>query len=97
MASSYRVVYSQALRKKLNALLQQATKKGRGIAALASLKAIDDALRTDPIGFGDPWFELPERSQRIMNRSYPPWMVVYGVHTQERVVFVRTLDFLAPL
>jgi hypothetical protein len=72
MASPYQVVYSQVLRNKLKRLLQEATKRGRGADALAALRVIDDALHNDPIAFGDPWFDLPEGSQRIMNRSYPP-------------------------
>jgi hypothetical protein len=91
MASFHYVVYSEIVRAKLRTYLDEAAEEGRGEEALVALKAIDDALRTDPAGFGDPWYELPNRTQRIMNRAFPPWFVVYGIHSEKRVVFVRSI------
>jgi hypothetical protein len=91
MASAYRVVYPEYVREELKQFVERAAQKGRGQEALAILKAIDDALRSDPANFGDPWFYLPHGTQKVMNRIYPPWRVVYGIHTQKPVVFVRTL------
>jgi hypothetical protein len=88
---AYRVVYSELVRAKLKVLVERATQSGRGPEALSVLKAIDDALHTNPLAFGDPLYNLPEGTQAIMQRILPPWRMVYGVHREKPIVFVRTV------
>lgn len=86
---TFRVVYSAAVRKSLKEMLHRAVAKGIGQEVLQAVRTIDQRLALDPLTFGDPWYDLTDAKLKVMSRIVRPLFVVYGVHKDERVVFVR--------
>jgi hypothetical protein len=89
MNSSYRVVYPESVRAALKDLRIKAIRKGIGREFLLALRTIDERLRSDPLGFGDPWYRLPASKLRVMTRVVSPLVVGYAVHGEKSLVFVR--------
>ena len=85
----YRVVYSEAVRNALKALCERAARGSRGEEILSAVRTIDEQLRSDPLGFGDPWHDLPAARLTVMIRVFPPLVVSYAVHKEKPVVFVK--------
>lgn len=56
---------------------------------LIALRAIDEALRDNPIEFGDPLFRLRKAQLTVFRRIYRPLDVLYSVHDEKPIVFVR--------
>ena len=93
---SYQVSYSAVVRKELKAILQRAITAGLGEKAMSAVKTIDEQLSSNPLDFGDPWYDLPEAELTVFAKIVHPLMVVYGVHKEERVVFVKEFKPLPP-
>lgn len=88
----YAVSYSENVRISLRELCARAAQVGLGDEALRAVRIIDRELHLDPLGFGDPWFELRDANLQIMVRVFWPLSVVYGVHQVRPVVFPRTFS-----
>jgi hypothetical protein len=91
--SVYQVVVSGEVQERLKNLHRKAKDKGQGARVLTAVKQIVARLRTDPLDFGEPRFSLRHLNLEVRVATMPPLLVVYGVHTERRTVFVR--DFLA--
>jgi hypothetical protein len=91
MSPPCRVVYSEKVRAHVKAFVKRFIDEGSGEVAIAALKTIDRRLQDDPAQFGDIWYSLPAGTQTVMHRLLPPWSVVYGVHNEKDIVFVRSI------
>jgi hypothetical protein len=86
----FRVTSSELLRKQLLRWGEVAKRIGLGEEYAAAIRRIYDRLSNDPVGWGDPLFPL-RQLKLIVYRGFDPVMYVsYGVHAQERVVFLRS-------
>jgi hypothetical protein len=70
-------------------LRDRAVHAGKGQEFLSALRMMDERLRMDPIGFGDPWYNLPAGKLRVFVRVFPPLVMGYAVHHAQPLVFVR--------
>jgi hypothetical protein len=85
----YQVAYSKAVKKALTDLCNRAARTGLGNSILNAIKIIDKHLRSNPLEFGNPWGELPEAKLTVMVKVVPPLIVIYGVHKERPVVFLK--------
>jgi hypothetical protein len=92
----YRVVYPQTVQRALRQLCERADEKGRGEEVIAAVRAMDQQLRADPHRFGDPRYELRAARLTVMSRLAPPLNVVYAVHNDRPVVFVKAISAYPP-
>jgi hypothetical protein len=90
--SGYRVVLSGQVQDKLKELHRRAKDQGHGSRVLSAVKRIVALLRTEPLQFGEPRFTLSQLNLEIRVGTVPPLLVIYGVHKERRIVFLR--DFL---
>ena len=95
MAELFHVVYSKTVLAKFRRICALAEISGEEQAVLTAGKQIDEALRSDPRGFGDPWYRLPKIQLDVYLRAVPPLLVYYGVHQTKKIVFVRRLEAIA--
>jgi hypothetical protein len=63
---------------------------------LAALREINDRLRFDPHIFGEPYKELRAARLQLRLGVIGPLSVVFGVHEEQHVVFVRGFVLLPP-
>ena len=90
---TYRVVYSAKIQTDLKTLALLATTSGLGHEFLASLRKMDQGLGRDPKSFGCPWFTLQTAQLVVHSRLLPPIHVVYGIHLNRPIVFVRSVTW----
>ncbi|MCI0640795.1 MAG: hypothetical protein L0Y72_10640 [Gemmataceae bacterium] len=88
-AGRYKVVYLEAVRSFLKQCSAKAVQHNAGQEILNALESLDESLAKDPLSYGDPWRHLG--TLKIFHRLKPPFDIVYGVHLQKRVVFVREM------
>ena len=90
--SVYQVVLSGQLRDKLKDLHRRAKDQGLGTRVLSAVKRIVAFLRREPLRFGEPRFTLHNLNLEERVGAVEPLVVLYAVHQERRIVFVR--DFL---
>ncbi len=88
----FQVLYSESIRRKLVDLARKAHQAGYGPQFQKALQTLDDNLRRDPRGCGDPYFTLPEMRMDIFAAVQPPLIFRYGVHQEKNLVWVRSVD-----
>lgn len=86
---AYQVVYLHQALEQFRRLHEEARKKGWGLQVLLAGQEVHEALRSDPVGFGDPIFHFRELHLQILTRCRSPIFLEYGVHETQPVVFVR--------
>jgi hypothetical protein len=97
MNGSYEVTYLPAALTQFRKIFERANARGMGQRVLDIGKEIDERLRADPIGFGDPLYHLRESRLDVFSRAISPLVVTYGVHQEERVVFVSHFEGMSEL
>lgn len=93
--SVYRVVLSGQVRDKLKDLYRRAKGQGRGTRVLSAVKQIVAFLRMRALWFGEPRFTLHDLNLEVRVGAVEPVVVVYGVHKEQRIVFVRNFLLLS--
>ncbi len=88
----YKIVQPRRVLDQLQELHQNAKAKGSGSKVALAVRRIFGLLETDPVGFGEPRFSLPHAGLEVRVGAMAPVLIVYGVHPQRRIVFIR--DFL---
>jgi hypothetical protein len=94
MADLFKVVYLKSVREKTQASYRRFRRKGLQRSFVTAAATIDKELRSDPRGFGDPCYSIPDLELDIFVRAVHPLLVYYGVHQTEPVVFVNFLETL---
>jgi hypothetical protein len=88
---SFRLVCSKAVLDKVKVLHKQAKDSGQESTFLSALKSIVANLREQPLQFGEQRFTLPHLNLEVRVGAVPPLLVVFGVHKEKAIVFVRDL------
>jgi hypothetical protein len=89
--SPFKVVMSGQVRQGLKAFHARAKQKGQGTSVLSAVKRIVSILGREPFAFGEPRFTLAELNLEVRVGAVPPVLVIYGVHKDRRIVFLRDL------
>jgi hypothetical protein len=87
----YRIIISEKIKKAIRKDYRQAVQAGRGQKYLASLRTIYDRLQNDPKNFGETLFRHPALKLIVLKAVVAPIAVIYGVHEDQPLVFVRTV------
>src|SRR5205807_793082 len=90
----FRVIYSEAMRAQLRDWSEKAKEAGAVREFAAALRAIEENLAKDPIGWGDPSHRLRHLDLLVFRRIYTFFLVEYGVHEEKRLVFIRRYKLL---
>ena len=96
MNPAYKVLYPEAVRETVRALLHRAAGLGIQHEVAAALRTIDQQLRTDPTGYGDVYTHLLRWTK--YHRAQRPLFLHYAVsrfrHDDQYLVYVSVI---APL
>ncbi len=92
----YQVSFSDLQLQQLRDFANCADAAGRRIEFASAISHIYKALQDDPIGFGDPNFNLKQMGLAICQRIYSMLRVGYGVDEKLRIVYIRTVDLYPP-
>jgi hypothetical protein len=95
-AAPYRVVYSDAVKRRLRELADEAFVRGDGPAFKAGLEEFKLRLRVYP-QFGDPLIDLEIGGGQIRIGVIRPLSIRYGVHEDRRIVFCTAPPLLLPM
>jgi hypothetical protein len=95
-AVPYRLVYSEAVKRRLRELSDEAFTRGDGPAFTAALKEFDRLLRLYP-QFGDPQIDLVVGGGQIRLGIIRPLSLRYGINEDRRIVFCAALPVLLPM
>ena len=87
--SVYQVVLSGQARDQLKDLRRRAKDKKHQTRILSAVKRIVAFLRTEPLRFGEPRFILRNLDLEVRVGAVDPVVVLYGVHRERAIVFVR--------
>jgi hypothetical protein len=90
----YRVVRSEAIRQRLKQWGEAAEKVGLIDTYAEALQAIEEKLVNEPLTWGDPLYPLRHLELMIHRGIYWVFVVEYGVHERERVVFIKEYRLL---
>jgi hypothetical protein len=55
---------------------------------------IEERLKQDPRGIGDPLYHLRAMKMTIMSVTEPPLYICYGVHDIDSVVVIRSVQLI---
>jgi hypothetical protein len=91
---SYQVIRSENTRTQLKEWGEVARELGLLDQYVASLKAIERKMQTEPLSWGDPVYPLSSLKLIIYRGIYWPFVVHYGVNEGKRLVFVKEYDLL---
>jgi hypothetical protein len=92
---TYTVTMSGQTRAILLALHQQAIGRGVGSEFIATVRRIVQRLTRDPLTFGEPLFRLPALQLAVRQGGIRDLVVVYAVHEQRPLVFIRAIKVLS--
>jgi hypothetical protein len=87
-ASGYHVVESPAILREVRRLAAGLTDQTERRRYTSALRAIRQRLRTDPRGFGEFLHPLQWMRLDVYLGSIAPLAVRYGVHQEQKLVFV---------
>jgi hypothetical protein len=90
--SVYRVVPWGDLRHKLKELHRRAKDKSHASSVRSAFRSIVAHLRTEPLRFGEPRYNLHYLDLEVRVGAVAPLWVQYAVHKERRVVFVRDIQ-----
>jgi len=91
----YRVGMSSETRTEVLHLHQEALEKGKGQPFLRAFRQIIERFRNDPRDFGEPLYRLPALHLQVRQAVILPLVVVFGVHEEEPLVFIRGFKVLS--
>lgn len=87
----YTVSVPQFLRERFRPWLELARRLGMSASYVADLKLLDRQLLYSPATWGDPLWDLPNARLQIRRGMTDHLIVIYGVHFDQPLVFVRDL------
>lgn len=87
--ATYRVVASGAILQQLRRWADLARNRGVLEPYVQILKTIETNLRTRPLDWGDPLYRYQHLELSVCRGLHGYFLVEYGVHERERLVFVR--------
>lgn len=90
----YRLVFSQAVRRRMQELYLSAKRQGRATESAAAVRICLAHLRGTPLEFGEPTHHLRALELEMRNGVVSPLAVRYGVHRQRRLVFIQEFTLL---
>ena len=85
----YEVSYLATVHEALNRWKKLAVRLGRRLAFADAIRDMDDELRRDPRGWGDPLRDLRGMNATFFRHYDPVLVVTYAVHNVRPVVFVQ--------
>jgi hypothetical protein len=91
----YNVHTSAQTKDLLKQLHQQAVQSGTSQKFLASLHEIGRRLVQDPQTFGEPLYRLPALKMVVFQAVILPLVVLYAVHDDRPLVFIRGFKILS--
>ena len=72
----------------------QARAAGTNKHFLAALRKVIERLQKDPLVFGEPLYDLPALKLFVRQAVISPLVVIYGVHMEQALVFIRAFKVL---
>ena len=87
----FKVHVAGAIAAELRRLQRRATKEGRGAKLIDAFRRIVKRLRDDPLGFGEPLYELPALRLFVRHAAIAPLVVYFAVHDEEQLVFIKSV------
>lgn len=91
----YNVQMSQQTRALLQQLRLKAAEVGAGPGFVSAYRQIIERLRDDPTTFGEPLYHLPALHLLVYQAAIKPLVVIYGVHDDKPLVFIRGFKTLS--
>jgi len=79
----------------LEQLHQQAVQAGTGQKFTAALRQIGARLEADPLALGEPLYRLPALKLLVCQAVVLPLVVIFGVHDELPLVFIRGFKVLS--
>lgn len=90
----YVVVIAKSVQKALQTLYQQAMEKGTKDQFSSAARAIDERLKTDPLGWGEPTYHLQFMGLQVRLGVIPPLAVLFAVDENRHIVYVMRFTLL---
>jgi hypothetical protein len=90
----YQVVLSGQASDQLKELYRRIKEKEHRTRILSAVKRIVAFLSVQPLRFGEPRFTLQDLNLEVRVGAVQPVVVMYGVHTERRLVFLRDFRLL---
>jgi hypothetical protein len=97
MNPRYKVLYAEAVREAVRALLRRAAALGIQPEVAAALRTIDQQLRTDPSHFGDVYTHLQGWTKylRVQQPLFLHYAVSHFLQDDQYLVYVSTISPLS--
>jgi hypothetical protein len=92
---TYRLSASSLVRQALRELLIRASAAGIDADVIRAVKIIRERLTHDPLGFGEPLYQLPTGKLEVRLGAVPPLSVRYAVHQEQPLVFLLAVTPLS--
>ena len=89
MNEPYQISCSQSVLETVRFLRKQCRYRGLESRFFTALRKIESRLKSEPLIFGEPRFHLHSLGLEIRIGMIQPLVVWYGIHAENRVVFVR--------
>jgi hypothetical protein len=90
----YEVHWSRAIKQVLRQLHQQAVAGGIEEQFLYAMRTLVERLRSDPLGFGEPCYQLQQLKLEVRSGIIAPLFVSFGVQKDKHLVFVKEVQLL---
>jgi hypothetical protein len=94
-SSPFQVELSPQTKTLLLSLHQEAMQAGKGQAFREAFRRIVEQLRPDARNFDEPFFRLPAMRLEVRQGVKLPLEVVFGVHEEQQLVFIRGFKLLS--
>jgi hypothetical protein len=91
----FKLSSSQALNKHFEDLCAQAKSERRGMFALESADALMLRLRKNPLGVGEPLYDLKQLHLQMRVVLQFPWSIHFSVDENRRIVYLTRIDLLS--
>lgn len=85
---TYRLSASGLVREALRELVTRAAAVGVDADVIRAVRSIRERLIHDPLGFGEPLYQLPTGKLEVRLGAVPPLSVRYAVHQEQPLVFL---------
>jgi hypothetical protein len=87
-AAPYRLIYTQAARRAVRETGEKAKQLGLLTEFLAAAKSLEVALRSDPLGLGEPLYELKFADLEVRAGGHEFLTARFAVDRKRRLVYV---------
>ena len=93
--AEYRVVHSGKIQEDIRRLAEQAREEGRLPQAQLAAATLDNALRTDPLSFGEPLYDAKRLGLQVRHGVQSPWSFHFAVDKVRKIVYVTRVELLS--